>query len=35
MQSWRVLVRQRDLLLLDAALDEIRRLQRWLREDDG
>jgi hypothetical protein len=35
MQSWRVLVRQRDLPLLDAALDEVRRLHRRLRDDDG
>jgi hypothetical protein len=31
MQSWRVLVRQRDRVLLDEALGELRRLQARTR----
>ena len=31
MQCWRVLIRQRDRELLDAALEEVRKLQATLR----
>jgi hypothetical protein len=33
MQSWRVLVRRRDRPLLDAALDELRRLHARIRDE--
>jgi hypothetical protein len=33
MQSWRVLVRQRDRAMLDVAVDDVRRLYARLRAE--